>query len=224
MPHLSGLAEDYAKKGLNVIALTNESRDTVLKFLEQKNVTPVSYTIGYGGGAQAYPTADGIPQAFLVGADGRVVWQGHPSECNGKMIEAELKNVKLDQTRAVRAEKALAYAEALLAKKDVLRALCVLEKAAKDAKAGDAAKKAADRIASVNADEALKKELDAQKQLDKAVGGLDLPKEKLKDKERDAKAKQIDALAKKFKDTAPATAAMAEAWAKDVREDWKAEK
>src|SRR5438132_9191 len=127
MPHLTGLAEDYSKKGLNVIAITDESRDTVLKFLEQKNITPVGYTIGYGGGAQGYPTADGIPQAFLVGADGKVVWQGHPSECNGKMIEAELKNVKItDQMRAAKAEKALAYAEALVAKKDVLRAMGVL--------------------------------------------------------------------------------------------------
>jgi hypothetical protein len=223
MPHLARMAEDYSKKGLNVIAITNESRETVLKYMEQLALVPLPYTIGVGGGANEYP-ASGIPKAFLIGADGKIAWEGNPSAFNEKQLDEELKKVKVtDEMHAARAAKALAYAETLIGKKDVFRAANLLDKVSKDAKAGDAAKKAADRLAAIQADAALKNELEAQKTLDKAVGGLELPREKVKDKDREGKAKAIDALAKKFKDTAPATAEMATTWAKVVREDWKAE-
>jgi hypothetical protein len=191
MPHLASMAEEYGKKGFNILAITNESRETVLKFMEQLAPAPVNYTIGVGGGSNEYP-ASGIPKAFLVSAEGKIVWEGSPGGFSTKLLEEELKKVKVtDEMRAAKGEKTLAYAEGLIAKKEVLRAVNLLEKLAKDAKAGEPAKKAAERVAAVNAD---------------------------------AAAKQLDALAKKSKETAPATAALAEGWAKVLREDWKAEK
>ena len=225
MPHLASLVEEYSKKGLSVVAFTDEKRETVLKFMAQLNDAPAGYTIGYGGGAQAYPTADGIPQSFLVGADGKVVWQGYPSECSGKMIEAELKKVRVtDEMKAGKAAKALAFAETLIAAKEYLRAANLLDRTSKDFGATESGKKAAERRASIEKDEAVKKELAAQRALDKAVGGLDVPKEKFKKKEREGIAKNLDALAKKNQTDAPATAAMAAQWATIVREDWAAEK
>jgi hypothetical protein len=218
------MAEEYAKKGLNVIAITNESRETVQKYMAQLTAAPVPYTVGLGGGSNAYPAA-GIPKAFLIGADGKVVWEGSPGAFSTKQLEEELKKVKItDEMRAAKAEKALAYAETLIGKKDVLVAATLLEKVSKDAKAGEGAKKAAERLAALQTDAALKAELDAQKALDKAVGGIEMPKEKLKDKEREGKAKALDSLAKKYKDTAPGAADRATQWAKVMREDWKAEK
>lgn len=224
MPHLARMAEDYAKKGLNVLAITNESRDTVMKYMTQLAQVPLTYTIGYGGGSGNYPAA-GIPKAFLVGADGKIVWEGNPGSFSEKFLEEELKKVKItDEMKAAHAAKSLAYAETLITSKDYLRAANLLDKTAKDFAATDAGKQAAERRAALDKDEAIKKELAAQKALDKAVGGLELPKEKFKKKERDAVAKELEGLAKKNQTDAPATAAMAADWAKIVREDWKVEK
>ena len=224
MPHLARMAEENAKKGLNVIAITNESRDTVLKYMAQLATLPLPYTIGVGGGSGNYP-ASGIPKAFLISAEGKVVWEGNPGAFPDKMLDEELKKVKVtDEMKSAKADKAVAYAEALLAKKEVLRAVNLLDKVVKDYKGTEAAKKAADRVASIDKDEALKKELAAQKTLDKLVGGLELPAEKTKEKEREGKAKQLDDLAKKNKDSAPATAELATMWAKVMRENWTKEK
>jgi len=225
MPHLARMAEDNAKKGLTVIAITNEPRETVQKFMAQLAEKPLTYTVGYGGGANNYPTSEGIPKAFCVGVDGKVIWEGHPADFNEKMLDTELKKVKLtDEMKSARADKAVAYAETLITAKEYLRAANLLDKAAKDYAATEGGKKAAARRADLDKDEAVKKELAAQKELDKAVGGIEMPKEKIKKKERDGVATKIDALAKKFQTDAPATAAMATEWAKCVREDWKAEK
>ncbi len=224
MPHLARLAEENAKKGLNVLAITNESRDTVLKYMTQLAAVPLPYTIGYGGGSGNYP-APGIPQAFLVGADGKVVWQGFPADLNDKFLAEELKKVKVtDEMKAAHAQKSLDYAQKLISAKEYLRAANILERTVKEFGATEPGKKAADLRASLDKDDATKKELAAQRALDKAVNGIELPKDKIKKKERDAVAKELDALAKSHQADAPAAAAMATDWAKIVREDWKAEK
>jgi hypothetical protein len=224
MPHLASLAEGYGKKGLNVLAITNESRETVLKYMAQLAMVPIPYTIGVGGGSGNYP-APGIPKAFLIGVDGKVIWEGNPAAFDEKLLEAELKKVKItDEMKAANAAKSLAYAETLITAKEYLRAEMLLDRVAKDYAKIDAGKKATDRKAELEKDEAVKKELAAQRALDKLVNGIELPKDKLKKKERDGVAKEIDALAKKSQTDAPATAALATQWAKVVREDWKVEK
>lgn len=224
MPHLARMAEENGKKGLNVLAITNESRETVLKYMAQLAMVPIPYTIGVGGGSGNYP-ASGIPKAFLIGVDGKVIWEGNPGAFDEKLLEAELKKVKItDEMKAAKAGKALAYAETLITSKEYLRAEMLLDRVAKEYSKIDAGKKASDRKAELEKDEAVKKELAAQKTLDKLVNGLELPKDPLKKKERDGVAKELDALAKKAQTDAPATAALATQWAKVVREDWKAEK
>jgi hypothetical protein len=53
----------------------------------------MQYLIAYGGGASKYETR-GIPAAWLIGADGKIVWQGHPASLNPGIIEEHLKNVR----------------------------------------------------------------------------------------------------------------------------------
>jgi thiol-disulfide isomerase/thioredoxin len=224
MPHLAKLAEEFGKDGFHVLSISDEPKDVVLQFLTQLNVTEITYTMGVGGGAAAYP-APGIPKAFLIDVDGKVVWEGHPGQLTNGMIEAEVKKVKLTpELRAAAAERALAYAEALLTEKEVLRAVAVLERAAKEHKGTPAAAKANARADEIEKDPALAAELDAQRALDKLVGGLDLPAEKLKPKDREAKADKLVALAKKLQADAPTTAQMAEQWARVLREDWGSER
>jgi ribosomal protein S20 len=167
------MVEEFGKKGLNVLALTNESRETVLKFMTQLTPAPVPYTIGLGGGSGNYP-ASGIPKAFLISAEGKVVWEGSPGAFPGKLLEAELKKVKVtDEMKAARAQKALDYAETLIAAKQYLRAANLLDRTVKDFGATEPGKKAQERRASLDRDEAMKKELAAQKAIDKAVSGGD---------------------------------------------------
>lgn len=40
-------------------------------------------------------TSKGIPHAWLISADGRVVWEGHPSSLSVTQIEEELKKVRV---------------------------------------------------------------------------------------------------------------------------------
>ena len=140
------------------------------------------------------------------------------------MIEEQLKRVKLTpEMRAAAAERALAYAESLVEKKEVLRGLGVLERVAKKHKGTPAATKASERRAALEKDPALAKELATQRSLDKLVGSLELPTEKFKKKERESKAEQLQALAKKLTDDAPSTAKLAGEWARVLREDWSSD-
>lgn len=54
----------------------------------------MEYLIGFGGGAAGYATR-GIPAAWLVGPDGKIVWKGHPAELQQGLLEEQLKKVRL---------------------------------------------------------------------------------------------------------------------------------
>ena len=180
----------------------------------------MTYTIGLGGGITLSNLAGSLPYSWLVGVDGKVLWQGNgtPPE---KMIEAELKKVTItaDQ-KAVKATKAMEYAEGLIAAKQLTRGLAQLDKVSKAFKGSDFAKQADDRKKALEADESLKAELTAQKALEKITEGAEMPKEKFKGKERDAKANQLEAFIKKNKESAPVAAEQAAMWVKVMQEDW----
>ncbi|MCK6479874.1 MAG: hypothetical protein L6R43_06920 [Planctomycetes bacterium] len=196
----------------------------MLKFLAQMNASPVTYTIGLGGGHGNYPTR-GIPAAWLISAEGKVVWQGGPGGLSGKLIEEELKKVKpTDEQRNARAMKILEAAGALVSEGKALQAKGLLDRVTKEFKGSEAAKAADEKLKELDRDETFKKELKAQQTLDKIVGGLELPKEKLNRKERDGKKVMLEAFIKKNREEAPAAAALAETWVKVMAEDWKAEK
>jgi hypothetical protein len=180
----------------------------------------MTYTIGLGGLTLENP-ARTIPYSWLIGPDGKVVWQGNGTPSD-KDIEEQLKKVKLtDEQKAARAAKAMEYAESLIAQKHLVRGLRLLGKVAKDFKGTAAAKTAEERKAAIEKDESLKAELTAQKTLDAMVTGLEMPKEKLKSKQRDSIAAQLEAFIKKNKETAPVAAEIAEMWIKVMNEKWE---
>ncbi len=220
--------EEFGKKGLNIISVTHESRETILKFLSQQSAAPASYTIGLKGGIQNYPNlTNTVPYVWLVGADGKVVFQGNTGGLSDKDIEAELRKVKMTpEIWAARGAKMLAAAEAHVAEKKALLGHDLLTRLVKEKefKGSEAAKKADEKLKELDRDEEFKKELKAQQLLDKIVGGLDLPKEKLKGKERDGKKVLLEGFIKKNKEEAPVAASLAETWVKVMAEDWKAEK
>ena len=70
--------------------MTDEASAPVKKFI---GTNGVKYLIAIKGAAE-YRTR-GIPRAWLVGANGKVVWEGHPASLPKATIEEELKHVRL---------------------------------------------------------------------------------------------------------------------------------
>jgi hypothetical protein len=214
------MQDELGPRGLKVLAITHEPREQVLKLLAQQPPGEVTYSIGLNGGLGLTNPTNGIPYAWLVGTDGKVLWQGHGLPAD-KLIQEELKKVKItDEFKAARAQKAMAYAETLLSEKQLLRGVLVLEKIVRDYKGTPSAKAAEERKAAVEKDESLKAELAAQKTLDKLVGGLEMPKDKLKKKEREAISVKLQGFIKNNEKDAPVATDLAKMMSKVMTEDW----
>ena len=89
IPHLNEINKKFKDKGLVVVGITDEKRETVEKF--QKTL-PMEYNVAIGGAEiEKKIGINGIPHAFIVGKDGKVVWQGHPMQLKDADIEKALK-------------------------------------------------------------------------------------------------------------------------------------
>ena len=70
--------------------MTNETPQKVASFILQNNIT---YPVALSKKTQAYGTG-GIPHAYLVAPDGKVVWDGHPARLSGGQIEKLLRKTR----------------------------------------------------------------------------------------------------------------------------------
>ncbi|HYE04766.1 MAG TPA: redoxin family protein [Planctomycetota bacterium] len=80
IPHLTKLQKQHGDK-VAIIGLSDEDRATVEPFVADM-AAKMDYRVGLADEATkaAYMTGvRGIPHAFLVGADGTVLWKGHPA-------------------------------------------------------------------------------------------------------------------------------------------------
>lgn len=76
IPHLNELHEKYGPKGLVILSLTDEKKEVVQAFIQKK---PMKYALGCGSQTLRAYGVNGIPQAFLIGRDGTLLWEGHPA-------------------------------------------------------------------------------------------------------------------------------------------------
>lgn len=85
--------EEYAPKGLTILALSDEASGTVEKHMEEHGMT---YPIGTGAkGSRAFGVK-GIPAAFLIDHTGTIVWQGHPGNAGWEdMLDGALEKAAL---------------------------------------------------------------------------------------------------------------------------------
>lgn len=68
--------EEWKKQGFVMLALTDESKSEVERFLEQYQPT---YPIGTNSRSGDHYGINGVPSAFLIDHTGTVVWEGHPA-------------------------------------------------------------------------------------------------------------------------------------------------
>jgi len=96
MPHIVETQKKYAEKGVQIVSISNEPKETVEEFLDrkvprsEKETTFRDLTKSYclttdpdGSVNASYMEAagqNGIPCAFIVGKDGKIEWIGHPMQ------------------------------------------------------------------------------------------------------------------------------------------------
>jgi len=97
---VQGLHDKYKDKGLLVFAphVQSADKETLEMFLLKRGVT---YPVAVRSNTSDYP-GRGIPRAAVIGVNGKIVWEGHPSssECE-EVIESELKKVDLYGERGI---------------------------------------------------------------------------------------------------------------------------
>ena len=98
MPHISELQEEYQNE-LTVIGVTREDEETVMAFLDKPSLQDpdktwrdiVSYRLVLDQDDLTHAAymdasgARGIPRAYIVGREGRLLWTGHPMGIDGPL-------------------------------------------------------------------------------------------------------------------------------------------
>jgi len=79
IPHMNDMQARYSENGLRILSFTAEPLADVKKF-QKRTKTPIEYPIGAGSPVSRLYGVNGIPHAFIVGRDGKPLWQGHPAD------------------------------------------------------------------------------------------------------------------------------------------------
>jgi thiol-disulfide isomerase/thioredoxin len=74
IPHLNDLYHKHEGKNFQLLSFVEEGHSTMDKFLTRKQV---DYPIGLESSSLEDYGVEGIPQAFLIDASGKIIWQGH---------------------------------------------------------------------------------------------------------------------------------------------------
>ena len=99
IPHLTAMQAKFKDKGVVFVGISDEPLSTVRPFV-LKMAEKMNYTVAcdYAGRTSAgYMTAygqEGIPTAFVVGKNGKVLWVGHPMGGLEQAVEKALAAAK----------------------------------------------------------------------------------------------------------------------------------
>ena len=92
IPHMTELQKKYRDRGVVFMGLTDEAPSLVKSFVQRMG-DKMDYAIGIDERDKAYETymkpfdQDGIPHAFIVDKEGRLVWHGHPTSNLDKALD-----------------------------------------------------------------------------------------------------------------------------------------
>jgi thiol-disulfide isomerase/thioredoxin len=95
MPEMTQLQRDFAKDGVVVVAATcgdpDNTLDGVRAFTSKKDDDFMGFRVAFDGSGKLHRDwldhggVGGIPYAFVVGKDGRIVYSGHPAHIRALM-------------------------------------------------------------------------------------------------------------------------------------------
>jgi thiol-disulfide isomerase/thioredoxin len=110
VPHLTELQKKFKDQGVIIIGISDETAEKVKPFVEKMG-DKMDYVVALDRGGkmgEAYMKAfeqDGIPHAFVVDKESRIVWNGHPMSGLEQALE-QLVAGKFDLEAAKRAARA----------------------------------------------------------------------------------------------------------------------
>lgn len=89
IPKLNTLHQKYAAKGLVIIGVSEESKETVTSFL---NKVPIEYAAAVEGSSSLHKALRirALPYAIFVDRSGTIVWRGQPADITETLIESLL--------------------------------------------------------------------------------------------------------------------------------------
>jgi thiol-disulfide isomerase/thioredoxin len=85
IPRLNKLHDDHAADGLAVLTFTDQSKKGIEAFMKG---TPIKYVVGTGSELSSDYGVAGLPHAFVIGRDGKLLWEGDPDD---KEFEKQIK-------------------------------------------------------------------------------------------------------------------------------------
>lgn len=224
MGHLSKLQDELGPKGLTVLAITGEDRATHLRYRVHEDP---GFTFPVAVGSAPDYEIPGLPYAFLIDPEGRIVYRGSPGGLSRKkVLLPALSGVRepTPEEVAARSQQMLARAEALAADRLFLRAEQAFEALLAAHPRSEAAAVAKRRLGEMLGDEGARAELAAQKDLARIVGGAEAPDpagKRPKPKQIAAAAKRLAELAEDLRETAPRAAALAAEWHEIFATPWE---
>ncbi len=92
IPHLSDIYNKKKDKNVEIIGISKESLETVEEFVKEAGFT---YNVGID--EDSYTTklymdgVPGIPHAFIIGKEGKILWKGHPMDGLEGALDAIIK-------------------------------------------------------------------------------------------------------------------------------------
>lgn len=87
MPHLNDLHQRHASRGLKIVAVSREKGDVIAQFIREESVV---YPVARSSRASGLYGVSGIPDAFIISKEGRILWRGHPGYIDDAMLNAWL--------------------------------------------------------------------------------------------------------------------------------------
>lgn len=82
---------EFGPQGLAVLAISHETLDLVEPYVDENDLP---FPVIAGSTSREAYGVEGFPQTFLIDADGKVVWEGHPGDLSKAAIKKALKGAK----------------------------------------------------------------------------------------------------------------------------------
>ena len=93
-PHLVKWHDEYSERGLRIVEVDNGQVDELVDVEEHLAEEGIPFPVLHDTDGEVCGRFGilGYPTAYLIGRDGRVIWEGHPGDVpnHERMIEAAL--------------------------------------------------------------------------------------------------------------------------------------